>query len=211
MLIITAWIRHFTCHHHILQSTAAVAMVRCHNTLQHFFSNSLNTFLISRLLGHQSDKMYFVYLTSDVAPKEAARCYRNTRRYLNKENQLDRWTTPIAARLHVHWCLEQCSYSTNFHENSQHNATRRPVYRVMDVNWPMHSCDLAVPDYFSWGYTESKVHETRPVNLDLKTDNFECIQRVAKEILRVMTLFPPRLQKWNEIHSDHLQSVMFKQ
>jgi len=46
---------------------------------------------------------------------------------------------------------------------------------------------------------------------ELKTDNFECIQRIPKEILRVMTAFPPRLQRCNERHGDHLRGVIHKE
>jgi len=100
-LIITLWIWLFACHHHILQSTALVAMLRCHNTLQHFFTNPLNTFQILRV------KPPIWHLASKVAPKEVVRCSRNTRRHLSIENQLDRWATLIASLRHVQWCFEQ--------------------------------------------------------------------------------------------------------
>jgi hypothetical protein len=28
-----------------------------------------------------------------------------------------------------------------------------------DINWPTHSPDLVIPDYFLWGYVESNVYE----------------------------------------------------
>ena len=45
-----------------------------------------------------------------------------------------------------------------------------------DNTWPAPSTDLAVPDYFLWGYVKSKVYETRPANIaDLKQRILECI------------------------------------
>jgi len=104
--IITVWIRRFACHHHILQNTVTVAMVRCQNTLQHLISNTLNTFLILRLKSPLWQDN-FVYLASGVAWQEAARCSRNTRRCLNKEKQLDRWGKLIVSHRSVQWCFGQ--------------------------------------------------------------------------------------------------------
>jgi hypothetical protein len=33
-------------------------------------------------------------------------------------------------------------------------------------NWPAHSPDLAVPDYFFWNYVGSKVYGIPPANTD---------------------------------------------
>ena len=75
------------------------------------------------------------------------------------------------------------------------------------------SSDIAVTDYFLWGYVKSKVYETRPVNIDyLKRRILECIQRISKEMLkRVITAFPLRLQECTERHGGHLQSVIIRQ
>jgi len=57
---------------------------------------------------------------------------------------------------------------------------------------PARSPDLAVPDYFLWGYEKSKVYETRPANIEnLKQRIVDCIQGIRKEMLQsVMTAFP---------------------
>jgi len=75
------------------------------------------------------------------------------------------------------------------------------------------SPDIAVPDYFLWGYDKSKAYETRPANIDdLKHRILECIQRSPKEMLqRVITAFPSLLQQCTERHGGQLQSVIFKQ
>jgi hypothetical protein len=71
---------------------------------------------------------------------------------------------------------------------------------------------LAVPDYFLWGYVKSKVYETCPANIDdLKQRIRECTQGIPKEMLRVTTAMPSRLQECIERHGGHLQSVIFKQ
>ena len=89
----------------------------------------------------------------------------------------------------------------------------RLISRFGDITWPARSPDLAVPDYFLWGYVKSKVYETRPANIDdLKQRIRECTQGIPKEMLqRVMTAFPSRLQECIERHGGHLQSVIFKQ
>jgi len=64
-------------------------------------------------------------------------------------------------------------------------------FSFWDINWPARSPDLAVPDYFPWGYEKSKVYETRSANTDdLKQLILEYIQGIRKEMLqRVMTAF----------------------
>ena len=62
--------------------------------------------------------------------------------------------------------------------------------------WTTRSPDLAVPNYFLWGYIKSKVHETRPANIDdLKQQILECIEGIHKAMPRVMTSFPSQMQK----------------
>jgi hypothetical protein len=65
-----------------------------------------------------------------------------------------------------------------------------------DTIWPACLPDLAVSDYFLWGYVKSKVHETGPANIDdLKQQIWECIQGIPKELQCVMTAFPSPLQE----------------
>jgi len=85
-----------------------------------------------------------------------------------------------------------------------------------DITWPAHSPDLAVPDYFLWGYVRSKVYklyEICPANIyDLKHQILECVQGIPKALLRrVITVFPLQVQECIERHGGHLQSVIFKQ
>ena len=84
-----------------------------------------------------------------------------------------------------------------------------------DIIWPAHLSNLAVPDYFLWGYVRSKVYklyETRPANIyDLKHQILECVQGIPKTLLLVITAFPLQLQECIERHGGHLQNVIFKQ
>ena len=82
-----------------------------------------------------------------------------------------------------------------------------------DITWPACSPELAVPDYFLWGYLKSKVYKTCPANIDdLKQWILECIQGIPKEMLqRVTKAFPSWLQDCIEWHGCHLPSVIFKQ
>jgi hypothetical protein len=52
------------------------------------------------------------------------------------------------------------------------------TFLAKDNTWPAPSPDLAVSDYYLWGYVKSKVrvYETRPANIaDLKQRILECI------------------------------------
>jgi hypothetical protein len=62
---------------------------------------------------------------------------------------------------------------------------------VGDITWPARSPDIAVQDYFLWGYVKNKVYETRTANIaDLKQRILECIQGIPKEMLKcVMTAY----------------------
>jgi hypothetical protein len=42
----------------------------------------------------------------------------------------------------------------------------RLISRFGDINWPACSPDLAVPDYFLWGYVKSKFNETSAASID---------------------------------------------
>ena len=65
---------------------------------------------------------------------------------------------------------------------------------------------------FSGGYFKSDVYGTRHANFaDLKQRILECIQRIPKEMLRVTTAFPLRLQECIKGHGGHLQPVIFRQ
>ena len=82
----------------------------------------------------------------------------------------------------------------------------------MKVPSTMLSEDTSVVSRTSTGSCTRVTYTKHVLSIgDLKTDNSECIQRIPKEILRVMTSFPPRFQKCNERHGDHLQSAIFKQ
>jgi len=80
------------------------------------------------------------------------------------------------------------------------------------------SSDLLPPDlagccYFLQGYIKSKIHETRPVNIDeAKQPIMEWIQRIPMEILQQVTPSSPSwLQECTERHGGHLHDVSFKQ
>jgi hypothetical protein len=83
------------------------------------------------------------------------------------------------------------------------------------ITWRACSHDLAVPDYFSWGYVRNevyKVYETRAANIyDLQQQILECVQGIHKALLRVITAFSLQLQERIEQDCGHLQSVIFKQ
>jgi len=57
---------------------------------------------------------------------------------------------------------------------------------------PARSPDLAVPDYFLWGYIKSRIYKTHPANIaELKQRILERTQGIPKEMLQhVMTAFP---------------------
>jgi hypothetical protein len=75
----------------------------------------------------------------------------------------------------------------------------RFIFHFGQIIWPTHSLDHAVGDYFLWGYVKSKVYETYPANIaDLKQRILKCIQGIPKEMLRIMTAFPSRLQEHTE-------------
>jgi hypothetical protein len=53
----------------------------------------------------------------------------------------------------------------------------RLISHFGDITLPACSPDLAVPDYFQWGYVKCEVYDTFPVNIaDLKQRILECIQ-----------------------------------
>jgi hypothetical protein len=70
--------------------------------------------------------------------------------------------------------------------------------------------DLAVADYFLWGYVKSKVYETLPANIDvLKQRIRKCVEGVPEEMLQhVMTSFSSRVRECVERRGGKLQSVM---
>ena len=78
----------------------------------------------------------------------------------------------------------------------------RLISHFRDITWPVRSPDLAVTDYFLWGYITSKLYEIRPDNTDdLRHRILERIQRIPKEKLQhVTTAFPSWLQECIEQH-----------
>jgi hypothetical protein len=84
---------------------------------------------------------------------------------------------------------------------------------VLETSPDLLPPDLAGCCYFHWGYVKSKIHETRPVNIDgAKQPITEWIQRIPMEILKSVTPSLPRwLQECTERHSCHLHDVSFKQ
>jgi hypothetical protein len=89
------------------------------------------------------------------------------------------------------------------------------ISRFADITWLARSPDLAVPDYFLWGYVKSKECETCPANIDyLKQWIREFIQGIPKEMLRVMTVFLSRLEvywkTWWSPTKCHIQTVMIQ-
>ena len=82
----------------------------------------------------------------------------------------------------------------------------RLISHFRDITLSACSPDLAVPDYFHWGYVKCEVYETYPANItDLKQRILECIQEIPKEILHcVTTALPSRLQECTEWHGGHL-------
>ena len=89
----------------------------------------------------------------------------------------------------------------------------RLISRFGDNTWPACSPDLAVPDYFLWGYIKSRVYKTGSANIaDLKKQILECIQGIPKEMLQhVIISFLLWMQECTEWQGGHLQSVIFKQ
>jgi hypothetical protein len=62
----------------------------------------------------------------------------------------------------------------------------RLTFCFRDITWPACLPDLAVPDYFLWGYVTRKVRETHPANIDdLKQRTLECIQEIPREMLHL--------------------------
>jgi hypothetical protein len=52
----------------------------------------------------------------------------------------------------------------------------KPTSHFADITWPNHSPDLAVPDYFFWGYVKSKGR-----TFELKQQIQECIEGIPKK------------------------------
>lgn len=62
------------------------------------------------------------------------------------------------------------------------------ISRFGEIDWPARCPDLAVPDYYLWGYVRSKVHVTRPANTDdLKRRIRERMQGIRKGMLQGVT------------------------
>lgn len=82
----------------------------------------------------------------------------------------------------------------------------RFISHFRDINFPTHSPNLSVPDYFLWGYAKSKIYETHPANIDdLKQQILECIQGIPNEILQhVMAFMPFQLKECDEQQGSHL-------
>jgi hypothetical protein len=60
-----------------------------------------------------------------------------------------------------------CSHSTDFHGSSQNNVSGPTHFSLQRHQLAYKlSHDLAVPDYFLWGYVKSKVYEICPANTD---------------------------------------------
>jgi len=66
----------------------------------------------------------------------------------------------------------------------------RPVFPgrliscFVDITCPGCLPNLAVPDYFLWGYVKSKVYETCPANTDdLKQQIMKCMQGIPPKLL----------------------------
>lgn len=54
----------------------------------------------------------------------------------------------------------------------------------MDITCPGRLPNLAVQDYFLWGYIKSRVYETCPANIyDLKQQILKCMQGIPQKLL----------------------------
>ena len=104
-----------------------------------------------------------------------------------------------------------------------HTATRsKDVLRKMfpghlislrgDVGWPARSPDLALCDFFLWGYLKSKVFEHRPQNTgELKEAIRQEIAAISPQMTaRVMQTFRNHLQTCIEKNGRHLDTIIFK-
>jgi hypothetical protein len=78
---------------------------------------------------------------------------------------------------------------------------------------PTHSPDIAVPDYFLWGYVKSKVYETCPANIDdlkYQTSVFKGSPRQCYNMLRqpFHRNCKSVLTTWWSKTKCHIQTVM---
>lgn len=88
----------------------------------------------------------------------------------------------------------------------------RLISRFGDIPWPARSPDLAVCDFFLWGYLKHKVFSSRPQSIaELK----EAIQREIEAIPQVMieramANFRIRLSECVRSNGKHLDDIIFK-
>lgn len=88
----------------------------------------------------------------------------------------------------------------------------RLISRNGNLPWPARSPDIAIPDFFLWGYLKSKVYVNKPRNLeDLKTNIRNEINAIPRQILNaVMMNFITRIEECIVENGGHLRGTIFK-
>ncbi|CAF4848254.1 unnamed protein product [Pieris macdunnoughi] len=86
------------------------------------------------------------------------------------------------------------------------------ISRRGDIAWPPRSPDLTPPDFFKWGYLESKVYSNNPATINqLKTNICEEMAAIPRTMCQqVFTNLRFRFEECLQRNGAHLDDVIFK-
>ena len=78
------------------------------------------------------------------------------------------------------------------------------------VPWPPRSPDLALPDFFLWGYLKSQVYRTPVRSLRLLKRRLRAAVRAVPEnmVQEALAALPVRLRKCSRLRGGHMEKVL---
>jgi hypothetical protein len=84
--------------------------------------------------------------------------------------------------------------------------------RFGDIAWPARSPELAVPDFFLWGFLKDRVFRRRIITIqELKQAIVDEVAAIDEDLRRrVYGNFRKRLQECIDLKGGHLSDVIFK-
>lgn len=86
------------------------------------------------------------------------------------------------------------------------------ISRFGDIAWPARSPDLAVPDFFLWGFLKDRVFRRSTMTIqELKQAIVDEVAAIDEDLRRrVYGNFRKRLQECIDLNGGHLSDVIFK-
>ena len=85
------------------------------------------------------------------------------------------------------------------------------ISRFGDIAWPTRSPELAVPDFFLWGFLKDRVFRRRMMAIqELKQAIVDEVEAIDQDLRRcAYSNFQTRLQQCIDVNGGHLPDVIF--